>query len=304
MDRFVNPPEFLEEQRRRAEAKQEEERTRFPVEPRADVLQFLLDHAPLERWQRDILSIVREEAYYFAPQRQTKVMNEGWASFWHSKILTGEGVLTDAEIIDFADHHSATTATAPGGLNPYKLGIELFRDIEERWNKGQFGPEWEQCEDRDAKASWDLGLGLGLDKVFEVRKIYNDVGFIDAFLTEDFCHEHKLFVYDWNPRTQRYEIAGRDFHAVKQQLLFSLTNLGSPHITVVDGNFANRGELFLVHRYEGVDLRHDHAQATLRNLHLIWQRPVHLQTKVDGVAKVFTFDGADHHESELQAEPA
>ena len=135
-----------------------------------------------------------------------------------------------------------------------------------------------------------------------MRKIYIDVSIIDAFLTEDFCHRHKLFVYDWNPRTQRNEIAARDFDLVKQQLLFSLTNLGSPHITVVDGNFANRGELFLLHRYEGVDLRQDHAQATLQNLHLIWQRPVHLQTKVDGVPKIFAFDGTEHTESEIQSE--
>ena len=83
--------------------------------------------------------MLREEAYYFLPQRQTKVMNEGWASYWHSKMMTTR-ILDDSEVIDYADHHSGTVATQPGKLNPYKLGIELFREIERRWDAGQFGP--------------------------------------------------------------------------------------------------------------------------------------------------------------------
>ncbi len=122
---------------------------RFPDEPERDVLLFLLEHAPLEPWERDVLAIVRDEAYYFAPQGQTKIMNEGWATYWHSKIMT-EKALKASEIIDYADHNAGVLATAPGQLNPYKLGIELLRDIEERWNKGQFGKEWDECEDLDA----------------------------------------------------------------------------------------------------------------------------------------------------------
>ena len=86
------------------------------------MLAFLLHHAPLDNWERDVLNIIREEAYYFLPQRQTKVMNEGWASYWHSTILTGR-ILDDSEIIDYADRHSGTVATTPGKLNPYKLGL-------------------------------------------------------------------------------------------------------------------------------------------------------------------------------------
>src|SRR5699024_5089087 len=101
MEQYINPPEFIEEQRRKMEAEAERQK-KFPPEPERDVMLFLLEHAPLDGWEADVLSIIREEAYYFAPQGQTKVMNEGWASYWHSKILT-ERVLTDAEIIDFAD---------------------------------------------------------------------------------------------------------------------------------------------------------------------------------------------------------
>ena len=132
-----------------------------------------------------MLAIIREEAYYFAPQGQTKIMNEGWASYWHSTIMT-QKTLHPSELVDYADHHSGTMATQPGRLNPYKLGIELFRDIEERWNKGQFGPEWEECDDLDARQKWDKQLGLGRQKIFEVRRIHNDVTFIDTFLTRGF----------------------------------------------------------------------------------------------------------------------
>ena len=81
------------------------------------MLQFLLEHAPLEHWERDILAIMREEAYYFAPQGMTKIMNEGWASYWHSTIMT-QRALTDSEVIDFADHHSGTVAMTPGPHQP------------------------------------------------------------------------------------------------------------------------------------------------------------------------------------------
>ena len=95
-----------------------------------------------------------------------------------------ERALEASEIIDYADHHAGVLATAPGQLNPYKLGIELLRDIEERWNKGRFGKEWDECDDLDERKTWDKQLGLGRKKIFEVRKLYNDVTFIDEFLTD------------------------------------------------------------------------------------------------------------------------
>ena len=139
MDSYVNPPEFLKDQAKAKEAEKAKSK-QFPEVPERDVLLFMLEHAPLNAWQRDVLDIVRQEAYYFTPQGQTKIMNEGWASYWHSTIMTTK-TLDPSELVDYADHHSGTMATQPGRLNPYKLGIELFRDIEERWNKGQFGPD-------------------------------------------------------------------------------------------------------------------------------------------------------------------
>jgi stage V sporulation protein R len=220
-------------------------------------------------------------------------MNEGWASYWHSTIMSTR-VLDPSELVDYADHHSGTMAPYSGRLNPYKLGIELFRDIEERWNRGQFGPEWDACDDETTRRHWDKQLGLGRRKIFEVRRIHNDVTFIDTFLTPDFCRRHNMFSFRYNGGNDLYEIESREFKKIKERLLFGLTNFGQPIIAVKDANFRNRGELYLHQEYFGVDLKLDYAQDTLRHLHRLWSRPVHLETCVEGRATLLSFDGSDH----------
>lgn len=287
MEKYINPPEFIEEQRKKIKENMQDKQ-KYPARAERDILLFLIHNAPLEPWQQDVLSIIREEAYYFAPQGMTKIMNEGWASFWHSTMMT-ERILRDSEIIDFADHHSGTMAMQPGGFNPYKIGIELFRDIEMRWNRGQFGKEWNECTDFRERKAWDKRLGLGRQKIFEVRRDYNDVTFIDEFMSEDFCVRNKLFVYKFNKRTNQFEIDTRDFPAIKKKLLFQLTNFGQPIIHVEDANFENRGELLLTHLFEGVELQPDYMIQTMGNLHKVWGRPVNLVTFFDGEPKVVRF---------------
>jgi len=299
MDGYINPPEFLEAQKRKAEAKRDQEKN-FPARPVRDLMLFLLEHAPLADWQRDVLTIVREEAYYFAPQGQTKILNEGWASYWHSTIMTEKALRKD-EVIDYAEHHAGTMATSPGRLNPYKLGLELLRDIEERWDKGCFGKEWEECDDRQARRNWDRQLGLGRKKLFEVRRMHNDVGFIDTFLTADFARHHKLFSYKYDPETKQYVIDSREFEEIKRQLLFSLTNFGQPIVVIQDANYGNRGELLLRHRHEGIDLKLDWAMDTLENLHRLWNRPVHLETVVEAKRYLLSFDGEEHSSIKIEA---
>jgi len=298
MDRYVNPEAALEEERRRLEERMRD-RKRFPVEPERDALLFLIENAPIEEWERDVLGMIREEAYYFAPQAQTKIMNEGWATYWHSKIMT-EKILGASELIDYADHHAGTVAVQPGQLNPYKLGLELFRDIEERWNRGMFGRDYDECEDLRERTNWDLKLGLGRDKIFEVRRIYNDVNFIDTFLTPEFCEKHGLFTYRWNEKKGRYDVEDRSGAKVKEKILAMLTNFGQPVIVVEDANYRNRGELLLRHRYEGIELRLDHARDTLRNIASLWRRPVFLHTAVEGKGKLFSYDGKEHQEIDVE----
>ncbi|MGD9646805.1 MAG: SpoVR family protein, partial [Pirellulales bacterium] len=125
--------------------------------------------------------------------------------------------------------------------------------------------------------------------------------FIDEFLTLDFCRDHKLFSFGYNEEAEVYEIESREFPKIKERLLFSLTNRGRPRIWVRDGNFKNRGELFLEHDYSGVELQLDYARDTLANLHKIWGRPVHIETILDDKKSVVSFDGSEHKLEQGQA---
>ncbi len=290
---YINPRGALKAEDEESKRANSARAARFPEHPEKDVLLFLIENAPMKNWQRDMLSIIRDEAYYFYPQAQTKILNEGWASFWHSTIMT-QKVLDPSEVIDYADHHSGTMATSSRRLNPYKVGIELLRDVERRWNMGQFGTEWENCTDMEEKRRWNKKLGLGRQKIFEVRKIHSDITFIDTFLTPEFCKEYNLFSFNYQEPTQNYVIESREFQKVKQRLLFSLTNFGKPWIYVLDGNHRNRGELLLRHEHHGVDLKVDEARDVLTNLQYIWSRPVHLETISDGQPTVLSFDGTEH----------
>lgn len=259
-----------------------------------DIMHFLLLHAPLEEWESDILGILRDEAYYYLPQRLTKIMNEGWASYWHSHIMTTRA-LKASEIIDYADHHAGVMAMSRQNINPYKIGIELYRDIEYRWNTGRFGKEYNECESMEVRQNWDKKLGLGRQKIFEVRSTHNDVSFIDEFFTEEFCERQQLFTYKYNPRSGRNEIESKDFREIKNKLLSSLANFGSPVIEIESGNYQNRGELLLRHIHRGVDLDFGYAQDTLKNLFAIWKRPVNITSRQEDQNIVLHFDGKNFH---------
>lgn len=299
MDKFINPEEYIEAKRKSIEAERERKR-QFPAEPMRDVLSFLLQHAPLERWERDVLSAIRTEAYYFLPQMQTKIMNEGWASYWHSRLMT-EKILSAAEIVDYADRNAGVLATSPGQLNPYKLGVELFRHVEERWNKGQFGRDWDECANYDHKRDWDMRLDLGREKIFQIRALYNDVTFIDEFLTPDFVAAQKLYTFGYSGKKGSYAIESRQFREVKEKLLFQLTNFGHPIIKLVDANFGNRGELLLRHEHQGVDLQKDYAEAALEGLVRCWKRPCAVATVFDKKPVLVRFDGTQHREEAFVA---
>jgi stage V sporulation protein R len=256
-----------------------------------------------ETWEDDVVATEsgRADVYDLSVEDSHRYAAAGFInhnSYWHSTIMT-QRALTDSEVVDFADHHSGTLAMGPGRLNPYKIGIELFRDIEERWNRGKFGKDYEACDDLEAKQRWDRKLGLGRQKIFEVRKIYNDLTFIDAFMNEEFCERLKLYVYGYDTRSGQFVIVDRDWRKVKDRLLTSLTNLGHPIIQVVDANYANRGELYLKHRFEEVPLDLEKARDTLKNLQRLWRRPVHLETTEDDRGRLLTFDGVENKSTRL-----
>ena len=287
MDKFINPPEFVEEQQKLFRDQQKES-TKFPVQPYRDVMQFLMEHAPIPDWKKEVLRMIREECYYFLPQMQTKIMNEGWASYWHSEIMTKKA-LKDSEIIDFACNHAGVMSMSPGKINPYKVGIELFRDIEDRWNQGRFGKDYEDCTDLREREKWDKKLNLGRQKIFEVRKVCNDITFIDEYLTPEFVDRYQLYTFELNRRTGQYEITDRNFKSVKEKFLASLTNQGRPDISVTDGNFENRGELLLTHRHLGADLDLKYARETMKSIFSLWTRPIHIETEIEGRKRFYTY---------------
>jgi stage V sporulation protein R len=298
LERWINPPEETKRQRAKLIAEKTRKKKVLPEQPRRDVLQFLLEHAPLDDWEGNILWTVREEAYYFAPQGQTKIVNEGWATFWHSRLMTTK-ILHDDEIITYADHHSGTVAMGPGSVNPYKIGLELFRDIEDRWNRGRFGKEYDECENMEKQRRWDKKLGQGLEKIFEARRVHNDVTFIDEFLTPEFVDRFHLYQYRRDPTTGKMVVVNRDFEKIKAQLLFMLTNHAQPFIYVVDGNYANRGELYLAHRHNGVDLDIKYAVETLKRVQAVWRRPVHLQAQINDEMVLFSCDGPNSQHEKI-----
>ncbi|MCC6908458.1 MAG: SpoVR family protein [Phycisphaerales bacterium] len=297
MDRFINPPDKIaQEQARRKEVEAAAKR-KFPLEPSRDVLLFLLRHAPLEEWQRDILGIIRDEAYYFAPQAMTKIMNEGWATYWHSKIMTSH-LLDTTEIIDYAEQHSGVVYMGPGGFNPYKIGVEIYKDIEERWNTGRHGQQWEALEGIGEKQRYDDKSNRGREKIFEVRRIYNDVNFIDEFLTDELIDRLNLYQYRRDPHTGENVIVSRDPRVVRQTMLYRISNMGQPFIYVVDANYRNRGELYLAHQWNGLEVDAARAAEVLGALQVMWKRPVHLQLRINEEMTLLTCRGGDEIDRE------
>ena len=382
-----------------------------PEEPRPDVLAFLRDHGKRydpdsgkavdrEPWETTVIDAVREEAYYFAGQKQTKVMNEGWATYWESVMMGGEGFAGPDEFLTYADHMSRVLGSP--GLNPYKLGFELWTHVELRAARREVldkllrvegvtpenfharidldevaalldphpaiagaGPATldelaEMAADSDPRVDaeavdralsagdeadagaesagvdverypWklltreglaerhyvlsrpehrgalrnvsrealeeqarylfdvdrydtvaaaidDVDRAAGWERMFEVRESHNDVTFIDAFLTDEFVREGNYFTYEYSRAAGEHRVASVDADDVRKKLLLRFTNFGKPTIVVLDGNFRNRGELLLGHRYNGVELDAERAKATLKRVFELWGRPVNLAT--------------------------
>ena len=266
LDTLVDPYDELRRSLRKSAA------SHAVAAPTYDVLGFLAESAPLEDWERELLSQVRAEARYFLPQRLTRIMNEGWASFWHSRLLT-EGVLDSSEIIDFADCHSGATQQAPGRLNPYKLGIELWRHAEARG-----------------------------EDLFRLRRVHNDASFVDLLLDDEFVARNAMFVHQKNARTGKQEIADRSAAKVRERLLSQLAWGGLPRIEL--SGVGEARVLELVHRHDGRDLDLQKASDTLQRIAALWKGPVRLGTRLEGVAKRLTWsDGALEIEDLAEATP-
>jgi len=253
--------------------------------PEKDLVYFIMKNSSiLEDWQRDIMAILHQEMEYFIPQMQTKIMNEGWASIWHSRIMREMDLPTN-EHLEFAELHAGVVSPHKGQLNPYYLGYKIFEEIEKRWDK----PSYEERERFGRRGS------EGRDKMFEVRELDNDISFLRNYLTEDLCDELDLFVYELVDE-EEWTVTEKKWEKVRDRLVANMTNFGFPYIEVVDGDYDGNRELYLKHRHEGVDLDMKYARKTLEYVYKLWGRDVHLETIMDGEPTVMHYDGKEHDE--------
>ncbi len=282
-----------------------------PLEPERDLLGYLIDHSPkpLDRWEQDVLSSIRTQGMYFYPQLRTKIMNEGWASYWHEQAmrkLFEEGLLNTEEHGYYAQYHAAVLAPNRFQLNPYRVGRKMFEDIRKRWDCGRFGRQWRECEDDRERECWDKGLGEGLEKMFSVRRIYSDRMFIEHFLTDDLIHDMNLYIYEERKTMDggsEIVIAEHRPEIIRQQLKEVHADGGQPRIVVEDGNYRGRHELYLRHIFEGAPLDYEYLQKTVEHIYHLWGRNVHLET-VDVLKNdrgelsrrnvVYQYDGIGH----------
>jgi stage V sporulation protein R len=277
---------------RRAEVT-EPDLKKIPPSPEEDLLLFLRDYNPfLAGWEKDLLGIVHEEAQYFIPQIETKIMNEGWASYWHREILNSLQLPQDLHL-EFLVRHNQVVRPHPGGLNPYHLGLKMWDDIRRRYDHAT-------PEERERTGS---GNQDGLRMIFEVRSADRDVSFLRRFLTEELMREVDLF---------RYESKGNDlivtdvadpdgWEKVKETLLKSVGMGSIPVIRVVDGGFGNGQVLYLEHEHDGRDLQLEYGERTLAFVHRLWGREVALETTVSGRKTLLTYNDKGFASKALKA---
>lgn len=261
---------------------QPKKKKKIPPHPEKDVLLFIEEYSrELEDWQRDVLTMMREEMLYFWPQLETKIMNEGWASYWHQRILR-EMDLTSDEAVEFAKLNAGVVQPSRTSINPYYLGLKIYEDIEERYNN----PTDEMKE---------LGVtpNSGREKIFEVREIESDISFIRNYLTKDLVMREDMYLFQ--KQGKDYKIVDKEWEKVRNQLVNMRVNGGFPYITVNDGDYLKSGELYLKHWYEGIELDIKYLEKVMPYIYQLWGRPIHMETVIESKAIVFCYDGKTIH---------
>jgi len=261
---------------------------RTPVEPTEDLLKYIINNSRiLEDWQRDILEILRIEGQYYWPIIHTKYMNEGFAVVVHEKIckqLYEENLLTSKEYSHFGYSNSLVKSEWPIGLNPYLLGSGIWRDIEERWNKGRHGKDWESCVYSKDQDKWDDGSMKGWEKIVDIMSIYTDWFFMHDFLTAELVDKLNIYLYTEKEETQHtdYIRTKHEAEEIRQEIVNYFSNSGIPRIEVTDGNHLGSGEMLLDHKYDNAELDVTYALETMNHIYNLWGRPIHLVTKNEG----------------------
>ena len=249
-----------------------------------DLLQFLLEHSTFlnreeNKWMQSILEVVRTTSLFFQPQIRTKIMNEGWASYWHEQLFLGDDRIRGHEV-DFARVHAKVTALPRVGLNPYALGMRLFSYLEEFGAKGRDCYAFDRLRDAEARAAFDAGDGDGRPFIFRVREDFSDFLFINSFVDQDFVDRNRLFVADQRLNQGKmvweFTVKSRKAADYRQMLL---DNLYHPPAIVVDpAQGKSNGSLYLSHRFEGKALVREFIANTMIGVEYLWGGPVQLET--------------------------
>lgn len=272
-------PDFLDENK--------EDRGRYPIEPQENILYFIEKNAPLlEQWQREIIRIVRKIAQYFYPQRQTQVMNEGWASFWHYTILNklfDEELVTNQFMMEFLQVHTnvifqpAFDDPRYSGINPYALGFNIYTDIRRICeNPTEEDKQW--FPDL-ANTNWIKALDFAM-------RNFKDESFIAQYLSPKLIRDMKLFAVvndEENPDLVISAIHDEGGYQKIRRALSEQYNLGSIEPNIQIYNVDRRGDRSLMLRhtqYQNRPLRAD-AEAVMKHLHKLWGFTVRLESVND-----------------------
>jgi stage V sporulation protein R len=282
---------FVEAERRYPELEAHFSRWERQERPviRRDLLRYLLEQSPfLAReenvWMRSILEIVRKTSVFFQPQIRTKIMNEGWASYWHEQLFLRDDRIRGHEV-DFARVHANVTSMPRVGTNPYALGMRLFTHIEEQADKGRVSFDFQRMRDAEGRRKFDSGTATGKDFIFTLRENLCDYLFLKNYLDQDFLDRFKLFVagkrLDQQRMVWQYYIKSR---RADDYLRMMLDSLYHPPVITVDREKGVEGSLYLVHAFEGKQLVREYIANTLVGIEYLWGGPVHLETSEAKIA--------------------
>ncbi len=248
-----------------------------------DLIQFLLEHSEFmnkekNAWMKPIIEVVRKTSLFFQPQIRTKIMNEGWASYWHEKLFLQDDRIEGHEV-DFARTHAGVTSMPRVGLNPYALGMRMFYYIEELADKGKYSIEFRRLQNARSRKQFDAQTGQGQKFLFGLRENFNDFMFINTFVDQDFVNQYKLFVAGRRLNQSRgvweYYVQSRSAESYRQMLLNTLYH---PPSIRIDSEKTNNGNLYLVHIFEGKPLVTDFIANTMLGIEYLWGAPVQLET--------------------------
>ena len=271
------------------EQESEDKIPNFPSEPQENILYFIEKNAPLlEPWEREVVRIVRKIAQYFYPQRQTKVMNEGWACFWHYTILNtlyDEGLVTEGFMFEFLQSHTNVVFQPDfdspyfSGINPYTLGFAIYRDIRRI------------CEDpteEDKQFFPDYAGSNWLDTIHHAMKDYKDESFILQFLSPKVIRDLKLFAVlddDHNKDIEITAIHDDPGYRNIREILADQYNLSKqePNIEIYTVDISGDRSITLHHtQRDGIPLNAEDAKEVIKHLHRLWQFDVHLHSINNG----------------------